>query len=181
MLRDSHGGWGSLGRDDEDVEQQERERHRTGRTVDAAVRVQTKAQHVGQEAQVGTGEEGDHVGQRQVPGSKTSFRQCGNSKGQTKSVDRDIGQLDEDTASTPRTQKSMTAKKVWISEVLGCEKRDPFPHRPWQDVDDDEGKEEAACGCSVNLGDIHEGRIESGDDRWRSLEEKWREGKRRGQ
>ena len=49
----------------------------------------------------------------------------------------------------------MAVDEVWISEVLGREKSDPFPYRPLEEVDKDEDQEEAACGRSVDLGDIH--------------------------
>ena len=77
-----------------------------------------------------TGEERDHVSQRQVPGSETSFRQCGSSEAERKGVEGDVDQLDEDSASSPRTQKSMAVEEVRISEVLGREKSDPFSCRP---------------------------------------------------
>ena len=49
----------------------------------------------------------------------------------------------------------MAVDEVRISEVLGREKGDPFPYRPGEEVDEDEDQEEAACGRSVDLGDIH--------------------------
>jgi hypothetical protein len=69
----------------------------------------------GQKAEIRTGDERDHVGQRQVPHSETSFRQCGNSEAEIKSVESDVDKLDEDTASSPRTQKSMAVEEVRMS------------------------------------------------------------------
>ncbi|KAL9062276.1 MAG: hypothetical protein Q9161_009829, partial [Pseudevernia consocians] len=86
-----------------DVEQQQCEGHHTCRTVNAAIGTQTKTENVGQEAKMRTGQERDHVGQRQVPSSETSFRQCGNPEAETEDVESDVDQLDEDAAPSPRT------------------------------------------------------------------------------
>lgn len=94
-----------------------------------AIQVQTKAEHVGQEAEVRTGEERDHVGQRRVPCAETSFRQCGYFESKTETVDRDIDQLNKDITSGPGAQQSMTVEEVWIGKVLGREESDPLPHR----------------------------------------------------
>jgi len=98
--------------------------------VNTAIRAQTGAEHVGQEAEVRTGKERDRVGQRQVPRSETSFRQCRNSEAETKCAESDVDQLNKGTASSPRTQKSMAVEEVRISEVLGHKKSDPLPYPP---------------------------------------------------
>jgi hypothetical protein len=123
--------------------------------VNATIRVQSKAEHVGQEAEVRTGEEGDHVGQRQIPRSVTSFRRCGISKAETKSIDGDVDQMDKETASSPWTQKAVTVKEVRVSEVFGREKRDPVSYCSGEEVDEDEDKKKAACSCRIDVGDIH--------------------------
>jgi hypothetical protein len=146
---------GSFDRDDEEMEEQVSERHQTGRTVNEAVRAQTKAESIGQETEMRTGEERDHVGQRQISSSKTGFWQGGNSKAETKIVHRDVDRLEEDTAPSPWAEKPMTAEKIRIREVLRREERDPFPLRRWDEVDEDESEEEAACGRSIDLGDIN--------------------------
>ena len=109
-----------------------------------------------------TGKEGDHVGQRQIPCSETSFRRYGNSEAEIESIDSDVDQMD--TASSPGTQKPVTVKKVRVSEVFRREKRDPVSYRSGEEVDEDEDKKRAACGCRIDLGDIHEKSMEWGDE-----------------
>ena len=89
---------------------------------------------------------------------KTSFRDRGNSKAETEDIDCDVDQLNQDVGSTPRTQKSMAVQKVRVSKVLERKKRDLFPesHCTRKKVNNNEDKEEAVCGGSVYLNDIHE-------------------------
>jgi len=51
----------------------------------------------------------------------------------------------------------MAVQKVWIGEMLQREQRDVFPQRSkvGKEVDEDEDEENAACGNSVYLDDIH--------------------------
>jgi len=134
--------------------------------MNLAVRTQTKAKHIRQEGKMRTCKERDHVRERQIPGSKPGFGQGGNSKAKTKSVHRDIDGLEEDSASSPWTEESMTAKEVRIREVLGHKDREPFAHRRCGKVDEDESEEEPACGRRIDLRDIHgkEGERKTNDD-----------------
>jgi len=88
---------------------------------------------------------------------ETSPRDRGNSKAKTKDIDCDVDQLNKDVRSAPRTQKSMAVQNIRISKVLGRKKRDlfPKPHCTGKQVNNNEGKEEAARGSSIYLGDIH--------------------------
>lgn len=81
--------------------------------MNAAIRARTKAEHVGPEAEVRTGEERGFMlaSERLVPRSESSFRQCGKSEAEIEDVEGDIDQVDRDTASSPRTQKSIAVEE----------------------------------------------------------------------
>ena len=66
-------------------------------------------------------------------------------------------------------------KKVGVYKVLGREKRDPISYRSGEKVDDDEEKQQAACGCRIDLGDIHRKSMEVGDEWWYGLRMRRRE------
>lgn len=105
---------------------------------------------------MGTREERDHVGQRQVPSSETSFRQGGDFEAEAEAVDGDVDLLNKDVASGAGAQQSMAMQEVTICKVLRHEKSEPLSYRLRKNVEEDQEEEGAAGGHGVTLGDVHE-------------------------
>ena len=105
------------------MEDGEQNRHHACRPMNLPKRAEGYTQQICEKAEVRTGEHWDQVDYWEGPGSKTGLGDGGGSEAEVLEAEGtyipyDIGQLHQNTGSTPRAQEPMSMKNIAVDQVL---------------------------------------------------------------